>query len=176
VQPKVRDRVVPREGGGLTRARDLLSSPARVPLRGGAVTFAITDFGYILVLEPGDELIRCLIQFARSQEVDAAVLAGTGTVAEVELGAGRTAPSARRRVAERLEACSLTGTLTLVDGEPFPSLRGSFARADCSLIGGQVFEAVCDTSVELAIQIAAAAPGGAGAATHGHIPLHGTRS
>jgi predicted DNA-binding protein with PD1-like motif len=119
------------------------------------VTFASTGFGYILFLEPGDELIRCLIHFARSQEVDAAVVQGAGTVTEVELGADAAAGGRRRRLAEPLEACSLTGTLTLVDGEPFPSMRGAFARADCSVIGGQVFQAVCRTSLEVAVQVAA---------------------
>jgi predicted DNA-binding protein with PD1-like motif len=132
---------------------------ARLDKRGGAVTFASTDFGYVLFLEPGDELIRCLIQFARLQEVDAAVLQGAGTVTEVELGAGRSSDTdQRRRLAERLEPCFLTGTLTLVDGEPFPSMRGSFARADRSLVGGRVFQAVCGGSVELAVQVAAEAP------------------
>lgn len=126
------------------------------------MTFASTGFGYVLFLEPGDELISCLIHFARSQEVDRAVVQGAGTVTEVELGAEAAAGSRRRRLAEPLEVCSLTGTLTLVDGEPFPSMRGSFARTDCSVIGGQVFQAVCRTSLEVAVQVAAPLAGVAG--------------
>ena len=44
------------------------------------MTFSYTDFGYILVLEPGDEVVRCLIQFAREYEIENAVLSGVGSV------------------------------------------------------------------------------------------------
>ena len=119
------------------------------------MTFAVTDFGYILSLEPGDELIRGLIQFAREQEVDAAVLTGIGAVTEVELGAGglRERDHRRTAVSEPLEACSLTGTLTLVDGEPFPHLHGCFARHDHSVIGGHVYLAICGGGIEVAVQV-----------------------
>lgn len=119
------------------------------------MTSTPTEFGYLLLLEPGDEVVRCLIQFARAQEVDAAVVNGIGSVSEAELGAGsgRERDHRRRTVAEPLEACSLTGTVTLVDGEPFPHLHGTFARADHSLLGGHVYQAVCSTSVELVLQV-----------------------
>jgi predicted DNA-binding protein with PD1-like motif len=120
------------------------------------VQFLSTDFGFLLTLQPGDELIRCLIQFARAQEVDAAVITGSGSVSEADLGSAGDRERDRRRttITEPLEACSLTGTLTLVDGEPFPHLHGTFARNDHSLIGGHVFQAVCLHHVELALQLA----------------------
>jgi predicted DNA-binding protein with PD1-like motif len=119
------------------------------------VTSTPTEFGFLLTLEPGDEVVCSLIQFARAQELDAAVVTGIGSISEAELGAGsgRERDHRRRTVAEPLEACSLTGTVTLVDGEPFPHLHGTFARADHSLLGGHVYQAVCATSVELVIQI-----------------------
>ena len=119
------------------------------------MTSTPTDFGFLLTLEPGDELVRCLIQFAREQELDAAVVNGIGSISEAELGAGggRERDHRRRTLAEPLEACSLTGTVTLLDGEPFPHLHGTFARADHSLLGGHVYQAVCAASVELVIQV-----------------------
>lgn len=119
------------------------------------MTFSSTDFGFLVLLEPGDELVRCLIQFAREQEVDAAVVTGIGSVSEVELGSGSSREREHRRstIAEPLEACSLTGTLTLVDGEPFPHLHGSFARADHSVLGGHIYQAVCERGVEVAVQL-----------------------
>lgn len=117
--------------------------------------FTSTDFGFLLSLQPGDEVIRCLIQFARAQEVDAAVITGSGSVAEVELGSAGDRERDRRRttIMEPLEACSLTGTVTLVDGEPFPHLHGTFARNDHSLIGGHVYQAVCLHRTEIAVQL-----------------------
>lgn len=119
------------------------------------MTFSSTEFGFYLRLEPGDELVRCLIQFAREQEVDEAVVSGVGAVTEVELGTGGDGAREHRRVSlnEQLEACSLTGTVTLIDGEPFPCLRGSFARADYSVLGGHVYEAVCGAGMNLAVHL-----------------------
>jgi uncharacterized protein len=124
------------------------------------VTVASTDFGYFVVLEPGDELLRCLIQFAREQEVDAAVVTGVGSVAELELGTGGDRDREQRRsmLREPLETCSLTGTLTLVDGEPFPHLHGSFARTDQTVVGGHVYLGVVSTALELAVQVAGDLP------------------
>jgi uncharacterized protein len=119
------------------------------------VTFATTDYGYMVYLEPGDELLCCLIQFAREQEVDTAMVSGFGAVSELELGAGGDQEQRRSLLQEPLEICSLTGSLTLVDGEPFPHLHGSFARQDHSLVGGHIYQAVCATGAELALQVSA---------------------
>jgi uncharacterized protein len=126
------------------------------------VTFASTDFGFILSLEPGDELVRCLIQFAREQEVESAALTGMGSTVEVELGVGggRSSEQQRRVLSEPLQACSLTGIVTLLDGEPFPRLYGTFARADASVVGGPVYQAVCGSTLQLTIQVTAEPPSG----------------
>lgn len=115
---------------------------------------------YLLTLRPGDELVRCLIQFARDQEIDAALITGAGSISEVELGTGSAGrrDQRRSRFAEPLEACSLTGTLTLVDGEPFPRLFGSFARLDNTMLGGHIFQAVCGAGTDIVVQ--ALEPGG----------------
>jgi predicted DNA-binding protein with PD1-like motif len=126
------------------------------------VTFARTEFGYNLYLDPGDELIRCLIQFAREQEVDAAVLSGAGVVAEVELdaGSGDAREQRRRLLTEPLRTRALGGTLRLVDGEPLPQVHGSFARDDSTVVDGLVYQAVCAHSVRVAVRVAAEPPAG----------------
>jgi uncharacterized protein len=120
------------------------------------VTYSATNFGYIIDLEPGDELVRCVIQFAREQEVDAAVLTGTGSAAEVELGTGgdHSPVPCRRVLREPLQACSLNGTVTLLHGEPFPYLHGTFAREDATVVGGRVYQAVCGGGFQLLVQLA----------------------
>lgn len=112
-----------------------------------------TSFGYVLALEPGDELIRSLIEFARHRDVDAAIISGLGAVRAVELGFYHLAQQdyERRRFDEPLEACSLTGNIALLDGEPFPHVHGVFSRPDCTTVGGHVFEAVCAVTLEIAV-------------------------
>jgi predicted DNA-binding protein with PD1-like motif len=109
--------------------------------------------GYIVVLEPGEELVRSLTAFARQYDVDSAILTGFGAVAELELAAsvGRIT---ERRINFRgpLEVCALQGTIGLLDGEPFPHVHGSFSRADCTTVGGHVCEAVCASMLEIIVQ------------------------
>ena len=112
-----------------------------------------TPFGFILLLDPGDELIRSLTALARQEDLDGATVSGAGRVREVELGYYDpvTGRHVRRTFHEHLELCSITGSVPLMDGEPFPQLHGVFARSDFSIIGGQIFEAVCSESVEIGV-------------------------
>ena len=112
-----------------------------------------TPFGFMLVLEPGDELIRTLTAVARQEDIDGATIAGSGRVHELELGFydPLTGACTRRNFREHLEMCSLIGTVPLVDGEPFPQLHGVFGRGDFTTIGGQVFEAVCGELIEVGV-------------------------
>lgn len=112
-----------------------------------------TPFGYMLVLEPGDELIRSLTALARQEDIDGATIAGAGRVHELELGFydPLTGSCTRQSFREHLEMCSLLGSVPLVDGEPFPQLHGVFGRSDFTTIGGQVFEAVCGELIEVGV-------------------------
>ncbi len=107
----------------------------------------------MLVLEPGDELVRSLTALARQEDIDGATITGSGRIREIELGFFDPVTGAcnRRTFREPLEMCSLIGTLPLVDGEPFPQLHGVFGRSDFTTIGGQVFEAVCGELIEVGV-------------------------
>jgi predicted DNA-binding protein with PD1-like motif len=64
---------------------------------------------------------------------------------------------------EPLEARSLNGTVTLLDGQPFPRLYGAFVRSGGSVAGGHVHQAACREGLDLAIHAppaATAAPTG----------------
>ena len=107
----------------------------------------------MLVLEPGDELIRSLVALARQEDIDGAAIAGAGRVREVELGFFDPIKNGfnRRHFNEPLEMCSLTGTVPLLDGEPYPQLHGVFSSADFSTLGGQVFEAITGELIEVGV-------------------------
>jgi uncharacterized protein len=122
------------------------------------VRYEAMPFGFMAVLDPGDELMSCLMRLARHEEIEAAWITGIGAVRELELGFYHLAPPGvsgryqRREFDEPLEACSLSGTISLLDGEPFPHVHGVFSRPDYSTIGGHVFSAVCHVTLELAVQ------------------------
>jgi uncharacterized protein len=115
-------------------------------------------FGYIVVLHPGDELVSSLIRLARHEEIEGAAINAIGTVRCLELGYyhlaapdGGEGRYERRTFEEPLLACTVTGTIALLDGEPLPHLHGVFSRADCSTVGGHVFSATCHITLELAV-------------------------
>ena len=112
-----------------------------------------TPFGFMLALEPGDELIRSLTALARQEDIDGAAVTGAGRVREIELGYFDpvTGQHVRRGFSEHLELCCLSGTVPLIDGEPFPQLYGVFGRSDFTTLGGQLFEAVCGELIEVAV-------------------------
>ncbi len=117
-----------------------------------------TELGYILVLEPGDELIATLRSFATQCNVDTAFLRGLGAVDHLVLGYFRPAIQEyeRRRFDEELEVLTITGSISLLDEEPKPHVHGIFGRADFSTIGGHVFEAVCSVTLEIEVIASAA--------------------
>lgn len=112
-----------------------------------------TPFGFIIVLEPGDELIRSLTALARQEDIDGAVITGAGRVREVELAYFDpvTSQDVRRSFREHCELCSLTGTVPLIDGEPFPQLHAVLGRSDFSTFGGQLLEAVAGELIEVSV-------------------------
>ena len=112
-----------------------------------------TPFGFIVVLGPGDELIRSLTALARQEDIDGATVTGAGRVRELELGIFDVLANDfnRKCFHDHFEMCALSGTVALLDGEPFPQVHGVFSRSDFSVIGGQIFEAVCGESMEVGI-------------------------
>ena len=112
-----------------------------------------TPFGFLVVLEPGDELIRSLTALARQEDIDGATISGAGRVRELELGIFDPLANDYNRKCfhDHFEMCSLSGTVALLDGEPFPQVHGVFSRGDFVVLGGQVFEAVCGEIIEVGI-------------------------
>jgi uncharacterized protein len=123
-----------------------------------SVHYEAVPFGFMAVLDPGDELMGCLIRLARHEEIEGAWVAGIGAVRELELGFYHVAPPGengryqRHEFDEPLEVCALAGTISLLDGEPFPHVHGVFGRPDWSTVGGHVFSAVCHVTLELTVQ------------------------
>jgi predicted DNA-binding protein with PD1-like motif len=109
--------------------------------------------GFIVALDPGEELVCSLTSFARQYDVDFAAISGFGSISEIELGA-RLSPDQHRRIRLRgaFELCLLQGAIGLLDGEPFPHLHAVLSRPDFTTVGGLAHEAVCGVSVEILIQ------------------------
>lgn len=118
-----------------------------------------TDFGYLVMLERGDELIRSLIEFGRHEEVSAATLQGLGAIGRLVLGFYHleTQDYVRREWDTDLEVAALVGTLSLLEGEAFPHVHGVFSDRGFTSFGGHVFEAVVSVTLEVPVHTTAGA-------------------
>lgn len=115
-----------------------------------------TPFGHLVVLDPGDELMASLEHLASEHRIGAASVTGLGAVRGAVIGAYSLEKQDYIRQAwdEQLEVCSLTGTLSWIDDEPFAHVHGVFGRPDSSTIGGHIFETVCSVTLEISIHTA----------------------
>jgi predicted DNA-binding protein with PD1-like motif len=98
---------------------------------------------FILVFEPGDEIVKTLLEFARREKLTAARLSAVGAVKSAVLGYfdRESKQYKRNAIDEQTEVASLTGTIALQDGETKLHAHGVLGRRDGSAVAGHLLEA-----------------------------------
>lgn len=96
--------------------------------------------GTVLVLQRGEELIETLGRYASEQELSAAWLSGLGGAGSITISWYDITKKTYKDYSfdGALEILSLSGNLSIVDGEPFWHIHGSFAGLDYAAVGGHV--------------------------------------
>ena len=110
-----------------------------------------TRYGWVIRLDPGEEIVESLRGFARDKGVRAGAISGIGAVGETELGffvRGRR-EYLRRRFAGEHEIGSLTGNLSELDGEPFPHCHLVIGGEDFVAHTGHLFRGVVTVTCEI---------------------------
>lgn len=99
-----------------------------------------TSGSTILILERGEELQESLATFASESGLKSAWLSGQGGAMKVTLGFYDIESKTYQwqEFDEPLEIVSLTGNLSLSDGEPFWHIHGVFSDRDYRAVGGHV--------------------------------------
>ena len=94
----------------------------------------------LLVLQRGEELHEALLTYARDTGLTSAWVSGLGGASGVTLGFYdiETKSYEWKEIDEPLEIVSLTGNLSLVDGEPFWHIHGAFSGRDFQTMSGHV--------------------------------------
>lgn len=98
---------------------------------------------FLLRVPKGAELLSFLKEFARKNEIKKAAVFAIGsfedaTLAYYDLETRRYEPI---EVKERTELVSLSGNISLMDGEPFPHVHAVLSRRDGSTVGGHLMRA-----------------------------------
>ena len=109
------------------------------------------DERFIVRIEAGERVVATLLEFLRREAVGFANLSAAGALSSARIGFW---DPARRAYAytlfdEQLEVVSFVGNASLRDGEPFLHLHVALGRADLSVVGGHLQEAVVNPTIEV---------------------------
>jgi len=113
-----------------------------------------TRFGWTVRLDPGEEIVQALNEFAARENVRAGLVSGLGSVSEAELGYFvRATKGYERRVftGSDFEILSLTGNVSEFDGRPFLHAHVVLAGSDFAAHGGHLFRGVVALTCEAQI-------------------------
>lgn len=105
----------------------------------------------VIRFDPGEEVVSELARFVIDRGIDAASISGVGSAKEVELGFYNldSKEYVDRLFVEDLEVLSISGNVSLLDGESTIHLHGAFGREDYAVVGGHIQKLVVNTTVEL---------------------------
>ena len=106
---------------------------------------------FIVRIEAGERVVATLLDFLGREGVGFANLSAAGALSSARIGFW---DPARRTYAysdfdEQLEVVSFVGNASLQGGEPFLHLHVALGRADLSVVGGHLQEAVVNPTMEV---------------------------
>ena len=113
---------------------------------------------FVVRLEPGEEVIASLAQFADDIGVGFAEVSAIGTFNRVTLGYFDATTNAYRNqvVEEQVEVLNLLGSISRGEkGEPIVHLHVTIGRADYTTLGGHLVDAIVSPTLEVVIDVAA---------------------
>jgi predicted DNA-binding protein with PD1-like motif len=113
------------------------------------------DDRYQIRLHTGDRLVPSLTALLKAEGIGYAALSGLGAVRHVVLGYYDSDKQdyERHEIDEQMEALSLIGNCSTRDGEPALHIHAAFGRRDLSAIGGHVFEAEANPTLEIWLRV-----------------------
>ena len=109
------------------------------------------EAAYLLVFDPGDEVVGTLQEFAGRQGLRACRFTAIGAVSDLVLGFFDVDQRDYRRIpiAEQVEVLTLAGNVTEAEGRPRVHAHMVVGKADGSTLGGHLLEAHVRPTLEL---------------------------
>ena len=106
---------------------------------------------YVVVFDPGDEVVPLLTDFAREHHLHSTRVMGIGGFSRVILGYFDMNARAYKQipVEEQVEVVSLMGNIALYENEPRVHAHALIGRSDGSAMGGHLLEATVQPTLEL---------------------------
>jgi predicted DNA-binding protein with PD1-like motif len=97
---------------------------------------------FFLYIEKDEPVYRSIIEFCKNHHIKNGKITGIGAVKNAEIGAynQKTKAYTKNTFRNTLELVSLTGNITIKDGEPFLHAHVVLGNQDSELVGGHLFE------------------------------------
>ncbi|MBI3871474.1 MAG: DNA-binding protein [candidate division Zixibacteria bacterium] len=114
-----------------------------------------TPHGYMVRLQKGEEIHASLTRFMKEKKFGGGSVTGLGAVTDVGLGYFHlnTKQYDRHEYKDEYELVSLTGNLSLVDGQPLLHAHVVISGSDMAAISGHLFAATIAVTGEFAITV-----------------------
>lgn len=112
--------------------------------------------GYVVRLDPGDEVVECLTRLAREEKIQLACVSGLGAARDVTVGLFSVAEKKfyGKRCQGEYEVSNLTGNMTRKDGEPYLHLHITFGNpAKGEAYAGHLTECVISATAEIFVMV-----------------------
>jgi predicted DNA-binding protein with PD1-like motif len=106
-----------------------------------------------VVFDTGDEVLECLLAFAKEHRLSAAEFNGLGALSDCVLGYFDWQKKDYKRIPlnEQVEVLNLTGNVALADGEPKLHPHIVVGRSDGSAHGGHLLEGHVRPTLEVVV-------------------------
>lgn len=108
---------------------------------------------YVVRLEKGDKIIESLKEFAKINNIKAAMVSGIGAVTDAKIGIFdiETKKYNERIFTDNYEITNLTGNITTKKDEPYMHLHINFSGQDCICYGGHFIEGIITITAEIVV-------------------------
>lgn len=115
--------------------------------------FLKTPVGFIVILDPGDEVFSTLTEFGAQHNITAASFQGIGAVENTTLGYYdlETKQYERLVFADRMELVSLLGNFSLLNNKPFVHCHAVISDRKHKAYAGHLFSATVSVVAEIFI-------------------------
>ncbi|MGB7622841.1 MAG: PPC domain-containing DNA-binding protein [Terriglobia bacterium] len=114
-----------------------------------------TQYGYIVILVPGEEVITSLTRFAEQQHIRSGSITGIGaveksTLAYYDLDQKKYLP---REFPDRMELVSLQGNYAYLNGKPFVHCHIVISGLDFVAYSGHLMKATISATAEIFVTV-----------------------
>jgi len=114
-----------------------------------------TKDGYLISIEPKEEIVSTLVQYARSKNIKSATFTAIGAVSSTELGYYELSEKQYhwKNFEGTIEIVSAIGNIAWLFDEPVIHLHGVFSGTDFSTFAGHVRSATVSAACEVVLTV-----------------------